>query len=814
MREQIISTNIEEEMKRSYIDYAMSVISSRALPDVRDGLKPVHRRILFAMKQIGVTSDKKPKKCAQTVGEVMGKYHPHGDSSIYDALVRMAQDFSIRYPLIEGQGNFGSIDGDSAAAMRYTESKMSKLSNELLVDINKDTVNFVPTYDSTNEEPEVLPSRFPNLLVNGTAGIAVGMSTNIPPHNLREVIDAIVKIIDDKLVGKDTTIDELINIVKGPDLPTGAIIMDKEGIEKAYKTGRGKFKIKSVTNIEEMERGKKRIVVTEIPYQVNKSKIIKKIAKLVKEDRIKKITDIRDESNRLGIRVVIELKKNANPDVVLNKLFKYTRLKKSFGIIMLSLVKGEPKLLNLKQMLVYYLEHQFEVITRRTQYELDKAEARAHILEGFKIALENIDKIIELIKSADNTQDAQEKLMDSFKLTETQSKAIVEMKLKRLTGLEREKIETEYRELVELIKELKSILNDEKLVYQKIREEILVIREKYGDERRSVIKEAEGKIEIEDLIKEEQCVITMTHQSYIKRIPLKTYKSQNRGGRGIKGMNTKDEDVVEKIFVCSTHDYLLFFTNQGKVYRLKGYEVPVSTRTARGNAIINLLKLDKDERITTVIPIEKYEEDKYLVMATKRGLIKKSSLMDYENVRNGGIIAIGLNEGDSLIKVEMTDGKKEILLGTKKAKGIRFDEEEVRSVGRTAKGVKGIDLDEDDEVKGMVIIEEDKKLLVVTEKGLGKQTEIDNFRVQKRAGKGAKIHNLTKRTGNIVGIKIVDNKDEMIMINSEGVVIRIRVKDISKTSRVAQGVKLINLGAGEKVVGIEKIVNQEDEIEE
>jgi DNA gyrase subunit A len=814
VRDKIISVNIEEEMQNSYIDYAMSVIASRALPDVRDGLKPVHRRILYSMAEQGFTSDKKHRKSARIVGDVIGKYHPHGDSSIYDAMVRMAQDFNMRYPLVDGQGNFGNVDGDSAAAMRYTEARMSKLAGEMVADIKKNTVDFGPNFDETEKEPKVLPARYPNLLVNGTSGIAVGMATNIPPHNLNEVVDGVVKIIDNKVnEDRDTEIDELLEIITGPDLPTGATIMGKSGIEEAYRTGRGKFKIRSVSEIEPMKNGKQRIIITEIPYQVNKSNMIIKIADLVKDKKVEGITDIRDESNRLGTRVVIELKRDINANVILNQLYKYTQLQESFGIIMLALVDGEPKVLNLKQMLDHYLAHQVEVITRRTQFDLDKAEARAHILEGLRIALDNIDEIIKIIRGSKDTEIAKNALVENFGLTLIQAEAIIEMKLRRLTGLERDKIEQEYRELMEIIKELKAILADRKLLYGVIKEEILVVKEKFGNERKTEITFDADEIDIEDLIKEEQCVITMTHLSYIKRMPLNTYKSQNRGGKGIKGMQTREEDVVEKIFICSTHDNLLFFTNLGRVYKLKGYEVPSSSRTARGNAIINILNLEPNEEITTVIPVKDMKEDKCIIMATEMGQIKKTHLNEYENIRKSGIIALGLNDGDSLIEVDLVDDSTDIILATEKGQGIRFDAGQVREMGRTAKGVRGIKLNGDDRVKGMVIVEEDKKLLVVTEKGLGKKTDASDFNPQNRGGKGVKIHKLTTKTGDLVGIKMVTDEEEVIMITSEGIIIRLRINEISKTSRVTQGVKLINLESGVKVVGVEKIVDQEAEEE-
>lgn len=804
--DQIISVDLQDEMKKSYIDYAMSVIASRALPDVRDGLKPVHRKILYSMSELNLSPDKPYRKSARIVGDTMGKYHPHGDSSIYEAMVRMAQPFSTRYLLVDGHGNFGSVDGDGAAAMRYTEARMSKMSIELLADIGKDTVDFKPNFDESLKEPEVLPARFPNLLVNGTSGIAVGMATNIPPHNLIEVIDGVVKIIDNLTIeDRDTDIDELIEIIKGPDFPTYGKILGKNGIKQAYRTGKGKVKVRAAVDIEPMPGNKQRIIVTELPYQVNKARLIEKIAELVKLKKVEGISDLRDESDRKGMRVVIELKRDANANVILNQLYKHTQLQDTFGINMLALVKNEPKILNLKQMLTYYLDHQKDVVTRRTKYELKKAENRAHILEGLLKALEFIDEVIKIIRASNSTPDAKLNLIDRFQFSEIQAQAIVDMRLRALTGLEREKIENEYRELMEKIKELKAILADEKLLYGVIKEEILIIKEKYGDPRRTEITYDEGEISLEDLIKKEPTVITMTHLGYIKRMPTTTYKSQHRGGKGIKGMQTRDEDFIQNLFITSTHHYILFFTNKGKVYRLKAYEIPEASRTARGTALVNLLQLDSDEQITAVIPLSEYREDRYLLMATKKGIIKKSNIMEYVNIRISGLQAIILKEDDDLIEVKLTDNEQDIILGTKYGQCIRFSESDVRVIGRTSMGVRGMNLNHDDEVIGMQLTSQGTDLLVVSENGLGKRTDIDEFTTQRRGGKGVKFYKITEKTGNVIGIKAVNDDNELMIITTEGIVIRIKVSDISRFGRVTSGVRLMNLDDDIVVAGIARI---------
>lgn len=809
--DKIIPVDIQEEMKRSYIDYAMSVIVSRALPDVRDGLKPVHRRILYAMNELRLSPDKAHKKSARIVGETMGKYHPHGDSSIYDAMVRLAQDFSIRYPLVDGHGNFGSVDGDSAAAMRYTEARLSKIAMELLADIEKETIDFVPNFDESLKEPSVLPARFPNLLVNGTSGIAVGMATNIPPHNLKEVINGVVKIIDNYVEqNRETEIDELLSIIKGPDFPTGAIILGRKGIEEAYRTGRGKVKVRAVADIEQVSSNKQRIVVTEIPYMVNKARLIEKIADLVKEKKIEGISDLRDESDRKGMRIVIEIKKDYNANIVLNQLYKYTQLQDVFGINMVALVNNEPKTLNLKDMLIHYLNHQKDVVTRRTQFDLRKAEERSHILEGLRIALDHIDEVISIIRSSSSTQEAKERLMEAFTLSEKQAQAIVDMRLRSLTGLEREKLEEEYRELQETIKELKAILGDEKRLYGVIKEELLIILQKYGDERKTKFEMDGGELDVEDLIADELNVITMTHLGYIKRLPLNTYKSQNRGGRGIMGMQTREEDFIEGLFIASTHHYILFFSNKGKVYRIKAYEIPEASRTARGTAIINLLQLDSDENITAVVPVKEYKEGTYLLMVTKKGLIKKTSIMEYENIRKGGLLAINLREEDELIQVKNIADDEQIFIGTKNGQGIVFSEKDVREIGRTGMGVRAMTLNEGDEVIGVGLLSEGKDILFVTEKGLGKRTDVNEFHLQKRGGKGIKTYRLTEKTGQIVGIKMVSEGEEVMMITSEGIIIRLHVSQISKTGRVTQGVKLMNLGENESVVAVAKVVEEEN----
>lgn len=797
-REKIIPVQIEDEMKKSYIDYAMSVIVGRALPDVRDGLKPVHRRILYAMRDLGLTPDKPHRKSARIVGDVLGKYHPHGDMAVYDAMVRMAQDFSIRYPLIDGHGNFGSIDGDSAAAMRYTEARLSPLAMEMLADINKDTVDFIPNFDETLKEPVVLPSRFPNLLVNGSSGIAVGMATNIPPHNLGEVIDGVIMMIDKP----DVSPKELMMAVKGPDFPTGGLIMGREGIKAAYNTGRGQIKVRAKAHIEATGGNKHQIIVTEIPYQVNKARLIEKIAELVKDKKIDGISDLRDESDRSGMRIVIELKKDANPSIVLNRLYKHTQMQITFGVIMLALVDGEPKILNLREMIYYYLEHQKEVVTRRTRFDLNKAEERAHILEGLRIALANLDAVIDLIKKSEDVETARQGLITKFNLTEKQAQAILDMRLQRLTGLEREKIELEYKELIEKISYLKSILADEKLLLQVIKQEILEIKKKYSDERRTKITSAAEKLEIEDLIEEQDVVITITYKGYIKRLPLATYKSQRRGGRGITGITTKEEDYITQIITTTTHHHILFFTNQGNLYRLKAHEIPEAGRTAKGTSIINLLHLNPDEKITAVIPIKDFNHGTTLFMATKKGIVKKTPLSEYESTRKNGLIAINLMEDDELIGVELTDGNQQVVLGTRKGMCIRFLEEDVNEVGRTARGVKGIDLKPGDYVVSMDLVRDKEDILVVTENGFGKKTSINEYRVQSRAGKGIVTSKVTKKTGDLIGIKTVSEDDEVMIVSSDGIIIRLEVKDISRMGRNTQGVTLMKLNDENRVVAI------------
>lgn len=798
--------DLVDKMERSYIDYAMSVIAARALPDVRDGLKPVQRRILYAMIELNNGPDKPHRKCARIVGDTMGKYHPHGDSSIYEALVKLAQNWSTRYMLIDGHGNFGSIDGDGAAAMRYTEARLSKISMEMLADINKNTVDFVPNFDESEREPAVLPARYPNLLVNGTSGIAVGMATNIPPHNIREIIGAVVKLIDNQVLeDRSTTIEELLEIVKGPDFPTGATILGRRGIEEAYRTGRGKIKVRAVTNIEPMNGGKQRIVVTELPYMVNKARLIEKIASLVKEKKIDGITELRDESDRNGMRICIELRKDVNANVLLNQLYKHTQLQDTFGVIMLALVNNEPKVLNLHDMLYHYLEHQKEVVTRRTQYELNKAEERAHILEGLLKALDHIDEVIKIIRSSSNVAEAKISLMERFGLTDTQAQAIVDMRLRALTGLEREKLENEYRELMEKIAELKAILADEKKLLAVIREEILITNAKYGDERRTTIGFDDDDITIEDLIPREDTVIAMTKLGYIKRMTSDNFKSQNRGGKGIKGMQTIDEDFIEELFMTNTHHYIMFFTNLGRVYRLKGYEIPESSRTARGTAIINLLQLMPEEKITAVIPIAEYDENHYLMMATKKGLIKKTSLKEYVNIRKTGLVAINLREEDELIEVKVTDNTTDIILITKFGQCIRFAETDVRQTGRASMGVIGMNLTGDDEVIGMQLNTQGKDLLIVSEYGMGKRTHMEEFTVQRRGGKGVKCYKILEKTGNVVGFKAVEPEDEVMLITTQGIVIRLAVKDISELGRITSGVKLINMDEDITVASIAKV---------
>lgn len=803
----IIERDIETEMKTSYIDYAMSVIVSRALPDVRDGLKPVHRRILYAMYEDGITSDKPYRKCANTVGSVLGRYHPHGDASVYDAMVRMAQDFSLRYRLIDGHGNFGSIDGDGAAAMRYTEARMAKIAETMLTDIEKNTVDFMPNYDDRLQEPTVLPSKIPTLLINGSSGIAVGMATNIPPHNLTEVINGIIKIIDEDNV----TDEELLSIIKGPDFPTEGIILGREGIKEAYLTGKGKITVRAEAEIEEMSNNKQRIIVNSLPYQVNKAKLVENIAALVREKRIEGISDLRDESDRIDrVRIVIELKRDANAQVVLNQLYKNTQMQDTFGIIMLALVNGEPKILTLRQCLEYYIEHRKTVILRRTQFDLDKALARAHILEGLKIALDNIDEVINIIRNS--YDDAKERLMERFGLSDIQAQAILDMRLKTLSGLQREKIDEEYNELMKLIAYYREVLGSERLVFDIIKQELIEIKEKFGDERKTKIVAAEGDLDVEDLIKEEQSVITLTHFGYIKRMPVDTYKSQKRGGKGITGIATREEDFVKQIFTASTHDLILFFSNKGKLYRLKGYEIPEAGRTAKGTAIVNLLSLDPGEKISAVIPINNFSEGKYLLMGTKSGLIKKTALTEYNSARKTGLLAITLKDDDELIDVRLTDGEDNVVLVTKKGMSITFDEKDVRPVGRTAQGVIGIRLDEEDSVIGMESIVSGIKgtLLAITENGFGKRTELDEYRVQNRGGRGVITYKITPKTGDIVGIRIATDEEDVMLITDNGTVIRLNVKDISILGRATQGVTLMRTNEG-KVVSIEKISADEGE---
>jgi len=808
--DKVISVDINEEMKKCYIDYAMSVIVARALPDVRDGLKPVQRRILYAMNEMNLDPNKGYRKSARIVGDTMGKYHPHGDSSIYSAMVRMAQNFSMRYMLVDGHGNFGSIDGYGAAASRYTEARMSKIAVEMLADIEKNTVDFEPNYDGNEKEPVVLPSRIPNILLNGTTGIAVGMATNIPPHNLGEVMDGIVCMIDNKKAGKETDVEELMEYIKGPDFPTGATILGKSGIRAMYRTGRGKLIVRSLTEIEPMHGGRERIVVTEIPYMVNKLRLIEKIAELVKDKKIEGISDLYDASSGDDIKIIIELKKDVNANVILNQLYKFTSLQESYGAIMIALVDGKPKTLNLKEILEEYLKHQEEVVTRRTKFDLDKAEKRAHILEGLRIAIDNIDEVIQIIRTSyDN---AKERLMERFGLSDVQAQAILDMQLKRLQGLEHEKIDEEYRQLMALIKSLKEILADENKLFDVIKSEIIEIKNKFNDERRTQIIQNPGEIDIEDLIEEEASVIAMTSLNYIKRTPLATYKSQNRGGRGIIGMQTREEDAVTRLFVCSTHDYLLFFTSFGRVYKIKGYEVPEAGRTARGLAIVNLLNISQGEKITAVVPVREFNDDRYLVMITKSGVIKKTSMESFSNIRKAGLTAVNLREGDELISAFVTDGKDDIIVATRNGMGIRFNEEDVRPMGRTATGVRAILLSDDDYVVSADIVREGDKLLNVTEKGYGKRTDEANFSVQHRGGKGVKIHQITDKTGKLSGVIKVGDNEELMIVTSEGVIIRLRGKEISTFGRISQGVKLINLGAGITVAGVAKI--SEDDIME
>ena len=803
----IIDRDVENEMKSAYMSYAMSVIVSRALPDVRDGLKPVHRRILYTMHEDGLTSDKPYRKSATTVGDVLGRYHPHGDSSVYDAMVRMAQDFSLRYPLIDGHGNFGSIDGDGAAAYRYTEARMSKMSEVMLTDIEKNTVDFMPNFDGRLQEPVVLPAKIPALLVNGSSGIAVGMATNIPPHNLSEVIDGIIKIIDNR----ETTDEELMTVIKGPDFPTEGIILGREGIKQAYTTGRGKIIVRAEAEIEEMSGNKQRIIVSSLPYQVNKAKLIENIANLAREKRIEGISDLRDESDRNDrVRIVIELKRDANAQVVLNQLYKNTQMQDTFGVIMLALVNNEPRILTLRQCLDHYIAHREQVITRRTKFELDKALARAHILEGLKIALDNIDEVINIIRSS--YDDAKERLMKRFGLSDIQAQAILDMRLKTLSGLQREKIEEEYNELMKLIAHLREILANEQLVLDIIKEELLEIKQKYGDERKTKIVAAEGELNVEDLIKEEQTVVALTHFGYIKRMPIDTYRSQKRGGKGITGISTREEDFVKQIFIASTHDTILFFSNKGKLYRLRGYEIPEAGRTAKGTAIVNLLRLDNGEKISAVIPITNFEDGKYLLMATKNGLIKKTALRDFDSTRKTGLLSITLKDDDELIDVRLTDGEDNVVLVTSKGLSITFDEKDVRPVGRSAQGVIGIRLDEKDFVIGMesIIASKDATLLAITEHGFGKRTELSEYRVQNRGGRGVITYKVTPKTGNIVGIRIANGDEDVMMITDKGTIIRLKVEEISILGRATQGVTLMRTNDGGKVVSIELIQPEEN----
>ena len=798
--DKVHEVDLKKTMETSYIDYAMSVIAARALPDVRDGLKPVQRRILYAMIELNNGPDKPHRKCARIVGDTMGKYHPHGDSSIYGALVNLAQEWSTRYPLVDGHGNFGSVDGDGAAAMRYTEARLSKISMEMLRDINKDTVDFIPNFDETEKEPVVLPSRFPNLLVNGTSGIAVGMATNIPPHNLREVINGVVRLIDDIEEDKETTIEEILGIIKGPDFPTGAQILGTRGIEEAYRTGRGKIRVRAVTEIEPMDNGKNRIVVTELPYMVNKARLIEKIAELHKDKKVDGLTDIRDETSREGMRICIELRRDVNPNIVLNQLYKHTQLQDTFGVIMLALVNNEPVVMNLLQMLKYYLMHQEEVVTRRTKYDLNKAEERAHILEGLLVALDNIDEVIQIIRGSKNANEAKEKLQQRFSLSEAQANAIVEMRLRALTGLEREKLESEYAELEKKIAEYKAILADRKVLLSVVKKEIIEIRDKYGDERRTSIGYDEYNLSMEDLIPNENTIITMTKLGYIKRMTLDNFKSQHRGGKGIKGMQTIEDDYIEDLFMATTHHYLMFFTNKGRVYRLKAYEIPEASRTARGTAIINLLQLLPDEKITAVIPIREYQDQKYLFMATKKGIVKKTSIVEYANIRKTGLQAISLRDEDELIEVKVTNKKKDIILITKHGQCIRFNENDVRPTGRTSMGVIGMNLSYDDELIGMQLNTQGDCLMIVSEYGMGKKTDINEFGVQHRGGKGVKCYKITDKTGNVVNAKAVNDDNEVMLITTEGIIIQLKVSEISTLGRITSGVKLIDLDPEKDIV--------------
>ena len=804
--DKIHDVDLKKTMEESYIDYAMSVIAARALPDVRDGLKPVQRRVLYSMIELNNGPDKPHRKCARIVGDTMGKYHPHGDSSIYGALVNMAQHWSTRYPLVDGHGNFGSVDGDGAAAMRYTEARLSKISMKMLADIDKNTVDFSPNFDETEKEPDVLPARFPNLLVNGTTGIAVGMATNIPPHNLREIVKAVVKIIDNRIEeGRETEIEEILDIVKGPDFPTGAMILGTRGIQEAYRTGRGKIRVRAVTEIESMPNGKSRILVSELPYMVNKARLIEKMAELVRDKKIDGITAITDESSREGMRINIELRRDVNANVVLNQLFKHTQLQDTFGVIMLALVNKEPKVLNLLEMLQHYLRHQEDVVTRRTQYELNKAEERAHILKGLLIALDHIDEVISIIRASRTAALAKEALMTRFELSDAQAQAIVDMRLRALTGLEREKIEAEYEALMAKIKELRAILADENLLLGVIKTEIMEIADKYGDERRTSIGFDMYDISTEDLIPRENVVIAMTKLGYIKRMSVDNFKAQNRGGKGIKGMQTIEDDYIEELLMMNTHHYLMFFTNTGKVYRLKGYEIPEASRTARGTAIVNLLQLAPEEKITAMIPVKEYKQGKYLFMATRKGIVKKTPLLDYANVRKTGLAAISLREDDELIEVKLTNNKKDIFLVTKYGQCIRFPETDVRSMGRTAMGVIGMQLNDGDEVIGMQLNTQGDHLLIVSANGMGKLTSVDEFKSQNRGGKGVKCYKIMEKTGNVIGVKNLHMDDEIMMINTEGIVIRMMCSDISVLGRVTSGVKLMNLSENVSVASIAKV---------
>ena len=803
--DQIHDVDLKKTMETSYIDYAMSVIASRALPDVRDGLKPVQRRVLYSMIELNNGPDKPHRKCARIVGDTMGKYHPHGDSSIYGALVNMAQEWSTRYPLVDGHGNFGSVDGDGAAAMRYTEARLSKISMEMLADINKNTVDFKPNFDETEKEPVVLPSRYPNLLVNGTTGIAVGMATNIPPHNLRETIGAVVRIIDNQIEDKNTEIEELLSIMKGPDFPTGGMILGTSGIEESYRTGRGKIRVRAITDIEPMNNGKNRIVVTELPYMVNKARLIEKIAELVKDKRIDGITELRDESNRQGMRICIELRKDVNPNIVLNQLFKHTQMQDTFGVIMLALVDNQPKVLNLFEVLNYYLIHQEDVVTRRTKFDLNKAEERAHILQGLLVALDHIDEVISIIRSSQTTPEAKTRLIERFAFSEAQAQAIVDMRLRTLTGLEREKLQAEYDALMKQIEELKAILADPKKLLGVIKSELLEISDKYGDERRTSIGYDEFDISMEDMIPVTNTVITMTKLGYIKRMSVDNFKAQNRGGKGIKGMETIDDDYIEELLMTTSHNYLMFFTNFGRVYRMKAYEIPEASRTARGTAIINLLQLLPEEKITAVIPIKEYNDHEYLFMATRKGIVKKTSITEYANIRKNGLTAINLREDDELIEVKKTDDSKDIFLVTKYGQCIRFHETDVRKTGRASMGVIGMNLADGDEVVGMQLNTQGDSLMIVSAKGLGKCTMMDEFTAQNRGGKGIKCYKITGKTGNIVGVKAVNRDDEMMLITTEGIIIRIRVSDTALLGRITSGVKLMNLKDDVVIASIAKV---------